>query len=254
MGYEFRLLRSGKDAASPNMGLDEAILRSVAARKSPPTLRLYAWEPAAISIGYFQGAREEVDVEACAAQGVQLVRRITGGGAVFHADELTYSLAIPEGHPLAPPSILESYRVLCGGIVAGLTELGVEAAFAPINDIVCGGRKISGNAQTRKAGCLLQHGTILLGVDVEKMFSLLRVPREKALGKLISEAKERVTSLEEEAYRRIEFDEAADALEKGFVSALGLDLKPSLPFPDELEEARRLADEKFSTPAWTFRR
>ena len=92
----------------------------------------------------------KIDIEACRGRGVDIVRRITGGGAVFHDAELTYSIVIPEGHPLAPPSILDSYGLLCAGIIEGLKELGIKSEFSPINDIVSAGKKISGNAQTRK--------------------------------------------------------------------------------------------------------
>jgi lipoate---protein ligase len=252
--HRFRLLETGAGEAFFNMGLDEAILGSVSAKLRLPTLRLYGWKPAAISIGYFQGARDEVDVGACRLQGVDLVRRVTGGGAVFHADEVTYSIVVPEGHALAPGSILESYGLICAGVVAGLKNLGLDAEFAPINDLVCGGRKISGNAQTRRLGCLLQHGTILLKVDVDRMFSLLKVPKEKALGRMISDAKARVTSLEEKLGRTVGFDEVREALASGFASALGLDLMPETPAADELALAQKLAAEKFSTEAWTFRR
>jgi len=195
MSYEFRLLETGFHSAAFNMGLDEALLRSVAEGKSLPTLRFYGWTPAAVSIGYFQGLEEEVDSAACRAAGIDVVRRITGGGAVFHHHEVTYSIVLPLDHPLARRNILESYRLLLGGIVEGMSLLGITAEFAPINDIVTGGKKISGNAQTRKLGCILQHGTIILDVDVDQMFTVLRVPQEKARGKLIEDIKSRVTSV-----------------------------------------------------------
>ncbi|MCX7026718.1 MAG: biotin/lipoate A/B protein ligase family protein [Spirochaetes bacterium] len=254
MRHSFRLLETGADNAFYNMGLDEAILESVASGQSLPTLRIYGWKPAAISLGYFQGALDEADLEACRLQCVDLVRRTTGGGAVFHADEVTYSIVIPEGHPLAPESILESYSLICAGIVTGLGEIGVEAEFAPINDILSGGKKISGNAQTRKQNCLLQHGTLLLKVDVERMFSLLKVPKEKALGKMIADVKSRVSSLETILGREIEYKEAAAALVKGFALALDLDLIPDHPSKAEVVRAGELAAKKFSTEAWTFRR
>ena len=254
MGYSFRLLETGLGRASFNMGLDEAILGSVATGRSLPTLRLYGWKPSAISLGFFQGALDEVDIEACASEGVDIVRRITGGGAVFHDDEVTYSIVIPEGHTLAPSSILESYSLICSGIIRGLESLGLRPEFAPINDILCGGRKISGNAQTRRSTCLLQHGTILLKVDVERMFSLLKVPKEKALGRQISDAKARVTSLETALGREIGYEEASVALAGGFATALDLDLVPGLPTADELAQAEMLVADKFSTDEWTFRR
>ncbi|MDX9827928.1 MAG: lipoate--protein ligase family protein, partial [Spirochaetia bacterium] len=120
MAYELRLLETGIDKAYFNMGLDEAILESVSRNEALPTLRLYGWQPKAISLGYFQGARQELDLDACKRSGVDVVRRITGGGAVLHDKELTYSLVIPESHPLARASIVESYQVLCSALVRGM--------------------------------------------------------------------------------------------------------------------------------------
>ncbi len=254
MAYQFRVLKTGFHNAFYNMGLDQAILEAVAAARVPPTLRFYGWQPPAISIGYFQGMEEEVDVAACRTHGVDTVRRITGGGAVFHQSEVTYSIVLPLDHPLADQTILASYSRLCQGIVAGLAKLGVSASFAPINDIVAGGRKISGNAQTRKLGCILQHGTILLDVDVDLMFTLLKVPSEKARGKVIADVKERVTSLSRILERPIPFDEVVLALEAGFAEALDLTLEAQNLSPAEIERAQDLARSRFADEAWNLKR
>jgi lipoate-protein ligase A len=240
------------------MGLDEALLEAVSRGASLPVLRFYGWSPAAVSVGYFQGLEEEIDLAACARYGVDAVRRITGGGAVFHQAELTYSIIMPDTHPLAGSGIQESYAILCAGIVEGLALLGVPSHFVPINDIIAGGRKISGNAQTRRKGCVLQHGTILLENDVDLMFELLRVPSEKIRGKLIQDVKERVTSLHTLLGRPVSFDEAADAFVEGFRRALSLEFcggaDASLPSLTEDERARELAAEKFGSREWLARR
>ncbi|MCX7775555.1 MAG: lipoate--protein ligase family protein [Spirochaetaceae bacterium] len=255
MGFPFRVLKTGLAPAAWNMGMDEAILHQVAAGAALPTLRVYGWQPPAISIGYFQGLDEEVDREACCRAGVDIVRRITGGGAVFHHQEVTYSIVLPLSHPLARPNILDSYRVLCSGIVSGLASLGIAAEFAPINDIVAGGRKISGNAQTRKENCILQHGTILLDVDVDLMFSLLKVPQEKARGKLIEDIKARVTSVRQCLGKEgADFDRVAHAILDGFAKALDLELIEAAPTESELEMAGLLAAQKFGSPEWTAHR
>lgn len=257
MRHPFRLLETGFNPAPFNMGLDEALLRAVASGESLPTMRFYGWNPPAVSIGYFQGLREEIDTDACAAGGVDIVRRITGGGAVFHHHEVTYSTVLPLSHPLARENILDSYRLLLSGIVAGLAGLGISAEFSPINDISAGGRKISGNAQTRKLGCILQHGTILLDVEVDRMFSLLKVPQEKAKGKLIADIKSRVTSVrhclpeaETKDFASL-FARTVSALEAGYARALEIDFEPSEPTAHELDTAARLASEKFASSAWT---
>lgn len=255
MAHRFRLLKSGFNPAAFNMGLDQAILESVAASRTPPTLRLYGWEPAAVSIGYFQGLDEEVDVDACRSRGIDVVRRITGGGAVFHQTELTYSIVLPESHPLAARSVLVSYERICAGIVEGLALLGVPAAFAPINDIVSSGRKVSGNAQTRKLGCILQHGTVLLDVDVELMFELLRVPSEKAKGRLIQDVKARVAGLRTLLGRVVSYAEAEDALERGFRAELDLDYAvEAAPTAQELAAAAEHAAGRFQARDWNYRR
>jgi lipoate---protein ligase len=255
---KLRLIDSGdyRDGAAGavNMGIDEAVLGSVSRGESPPSLRLYRWKPPCVTVGYFQSLEAEVDLEACRAAGVDAVRRLTGGGAVFHDAEITYSLVVPLGHALAPDDILESYRAICAGLVRGLGLLGIEAAFEPINDIAAGGRKISGNAQTRRLGCLLQHGTVLLDLDPERMFTLLRVPAEKLKGRLIEDVKARVTSLRTLLGREVAYGEAAAALRAGFAEAWEAELEEAPLAPAEAAEAGRLAAERFASREWNFRR
>jgi lipoate-protein ligase A len=250
----FRYLETGAHQAFFNMGLDEAILESVASGAQPPTLRLYAWKPAAVSVGYFQGVRDEVDLEACKRLGVDVVRRLTGGGAVFHADELTYSVVMPETHTLARGGILESYRSICAGVIAGLSALGIPSEFVPLNDIVSGGKKLSGNAQTRKHGCLLQHGTVLLGVDPDAMFSVLKVPDEKLKGKLIADVKARVSSVSIMLGRTVGYKEAVPAFVRGFGGVLGHLESQLEPSQDEMIRARDHARERFEDKDWLFKR
>ncbi len=251
---EFRYLETGFHPAAFNMGLDEAILNAVAEGRQPPTLRFYGWQPRAVSIGYFQGIEDEVDGAACARLGVDIVRRVTGGGAVYHADELTYSIVLPESHALAAGTILNSYKALCAGVVEGLRILGIDAAFAPLNDVVAEGKKLSGNAQTRKRGCLLQHGTVLLSVDVDEMFELLKVPSEKMKGKLIEDVKARVSSISAMLCRDFGYADALPAFREGFAAALGADLAAGEPSAAELGDARRLAEGKFGERSWVAKR
>jgi lipoate-protein ligase A len=254
---KLRLVDSGAAGALPgaiNMGIDEALLGSVSRGESPPVLRLYRWSPPCVTVGYFQSLDAEVDLEACRAHGVDAVRRLTGGGAVYHDGEITYSIVLPLGHELAPDDILESYRRICAGLVRSLAILGVDAAFQPINDIAAGGKKISGNAQTRRQGCVLQHGTVLLDLELERMFSILKVPAEKIKGRLIEDVKARVTSLRTILGRPVAYGEAARAIIGGCSSAWGAELSPLALSPAEEAEARRLASERFSSPVWNHRR
>lgn len=257
----FRLLNTGFESAAMNMAIDEAVLTRISAGKSPPTLRFYGWSPAAVTIGYFQSLFEEIDLEACLKNGIDAVRRITGGGAVLHEHEITYSIHIPEGNGLVPKGILESYGKICDGIIHGLRLLGLEGKFVPLNDIVLKNpksgllQKISGNAQTRRDNVILQHGTILLKVDVEKMFSILKVPNEKMKGKLIEDVKQRVTSVSWILGRDIEFEEAFRVFKKGFSEAFhGHEFAESELTEEELDIAKKLYVEKYQTDRWNARR
>jgi len=249
-----RFIDSGPARAGINMGTDEAILEAVADGLSPPTLRFYSWSPPAVSIGYFQGLEAEVDTDECRRRGVDVVRRVTGGGAVFHDDELTYSLILPDDGSVVSGGPLESYVTLCAGVIEGLRELGLQASFAPINDVTVDGRKVSGNAQTRKRGCILQHGTVLLGLDVDAMFSLLKVPDEKLRGRLVADVKARVASVSALRGSKVDYPEAARAFARGFSRALGADLLPRAATGGELVRADAIAREKYDSASWTARR
>ena len=193
---QWRLIKQQAYSAPMNMAIDHAISESVGKGEQLPTVRFYTWNPSAVSIGCFQSLHDEVDIAACKKAGVDIVRRRTGGGAVFHdsAGEITYSVIAPLSE-FDGMGITESYKIICGWVVNGLAELGIKGEFHPINDILVDGKKISGNAQTRRGGVLLQHGTVLLDADVDLMFSLLRVKDIKIRDKLIKNVKERITKI-----------------------------------------------------------
>jgi len=195
MTDSFRFIGLESQDAGMNMAIDEAIMNSRRNNKVRDTFRLYRWKPSAVSIGFFQSIADEVNLQACTNYGVEVVRRITGGGAVYHDfdGEITYSLIAGVDNPKIPTDILKSYEVLCEGLVLGLKNLGLSARFHPVNDILVDGKKISGNAQTRKNGIILQHGTLLIDVNVDKMFELLKVTDEKLRDKAIKGVKERVS-------------------------------------------------------------
>ena len=248
-----RLLTSGFKSAYENMAIDEAVLVH-AQENHQSTLRFYGWRPAAISIGYFQSLKEEVDLNECQKQQVDYIRRVTGGGAVFHEAEVTYSLITPVDGLFIPQDIIESYKKICQGVINGLEILGIKSQFIPLNDIVAQGKKISGNAQTRKKNVLLQHGTILLDVNVEKMFSLLKVPQEKLRDKIIKDVKQRVVGVRGLLGKKIEFESCQEALIKGFKKALRLEyLKTSLT-ASELIMMQELKNSKYSRPEWNLMR
>jgi lipoate-protein ligase A len=239
---KIRTLETGYNPAATNMAIDEALMETVG---EVPILRIYGWRPAAVSIGYFQSMNEEVNFAKCREIGVDVVRRLTGGGAVLHEFELTYSFISRE----YPKNIMESYRWICDAIVMSINRLGFDAIFVPLNDIVIAGKKVSGNAQTRRKGVLLQHGTILLGVDVNKMFSVLKVPSEKLRDKIIKDAKERVTSL-----AGTTFDDMATSLKTSFAAKFESKLITDALCPKEISRARWLAERKYSSKEWNLRR
>lgn len=253
---EIRFIDLETHSAAMNMAIDEAVMLAMKAGEAPPTFRIYRWSPSAVSIGTFQGMNEEVNVDYCKRNGIDVVRRVTGGGAVYHdyEGEITYSIILPKDHRLVPKDIIKSYEILCNGIVVALAKLGIDAQFVPINDIVTGGKKISGNAQTRRYGTVLQHGTTLLDLDVEMMFSVLRVSKEKVSDKMIQDVKQRVTSIRDTLGRHVEFGELRDALVEGFSEALGVDLVPEKLSKNELSNAELLAQTKYSSDEWNFSR
>jgi lipoate-protein ligase A len=239
---KIRVLETGYNNAALNMAIDEALIENIG---DAPILRIYGWRPAAVSIGYFQSIKEEVDLEKCGKIGVDVVRRLTGGGAVLHEFELTYSFITKQ----YPQNIMESYRWICEPIVASINRVGFDANFVPLNDIVVKGKKVSGSAQTRRNGVLLQHGTILLDIDVDKMFSILKVPSEKLKDKIIKDVKERVTSL-----AGTTFEEVASSLKASFATRFDSKLLADTMNTDEICRARGLAEQKYRSREWNFRR
>jgi len=254
MKEQWRLLQTGFNTAYANMAIDRAVLVANSEGKVPPTVRFYGWVPPAISIGYFQSLTDEIDLDTCKKLGVNYVRRITGGGAVFHDKELTYSIVIPESHPEISKNIMNSYGRICGAVMKGLQHLGIESEYVPINDIITGGRKISGNAQTRKLETVLQHGTVLMDVDVDKMFSLLKVPNEKIKDKLIADVKQRVTSIKHLLGKEVSFKEVAEAMKMGFEEEFHVELIEGKLSKEELALARKFEKECFSAKDWNHRR
>ncbi|MEM2961759.1 MAG: lipoate--protein ligase family protein [Candidatus Bathyarchaeia archaeon] len=247
----WRLIPLEVHSAALNMAVDEVLLGSVSKGDSPNTVRFYRWRPSAVSIGYFQSLMDEVDLEMCRRLGVDVVRRITGGGAVYHDfdGEVTYSVIAREDSGI-PRDIPESYKVICNGIIKGLGRLGLKAEFKPVNDVVLNGRKVSGNAQTRRMGCILQHGTILVDLDLKTMFQVLKVGGAKISDKALRSVEERVTSIRRELGRQVSLEEAYTALREGFREALKAEFKSSRLNRGELEEAERLAESKYGSPEW----
>lgn len=255
MSETWRLIDMRIEDAPTQMSIDEAIARARLVEENPNTIRLYRWKPSAVSIGYFQNLEKEVNIESCKEMGIDIIRRITGGGAVYHdyKGEITYSVIAPVDHPKIPTDILDSYEIICGAIVKGLKYLGVDAEFKPVNDIIAGEKKISGNAQTRRYGVILQHGTILVDSDIQTMFKALLVSDAKISDKLIKSVEDRVTNLRRYLDKDISFSKVRDALLKGFKDTFNIGLERGKLTEYEEKLVAELK-KKYSSHEWVFQR
>ena len=273
---EWRLLIDDAADAAWNMAADEAMLRMHAVGKIPPTLRFYSWQPRAVSLGYFQRADREVDLEECEKRGMRVVRRLSGGRTVLHDREVTYSLIVKESEPYIPDGVTASYLFFSRGIAAGLTSLGVEPSLhsprqaaglssnASLRSAACfdapshyeltvGGRKIVGSAQTRRDGVLLQHGSILLDFDPESLVDVFAIAAEEGRRELLAELSRRAAGLNAVAGKQFEFLEVATAVASGISTQCGVQLNPTQRALPELELAREL-EQKYRSKEWTLRR
>lgn len=245
---KWRVIEMEAYDACMNMAIEEAAWEGIKNGTSPPTIRFYSYKPRAVSIGCFQSIRDEVNLEVCRELGVDIVRRWTGGGAVYHDREITYGVIAPLN--IFPRNIIESYRLICGWMVKALENLGIEAEFRPINDILVGNKKISGSAQTRRGGVLLQHGTLLYDLDLKTMFSVLNVSEEKISDKMIKSAEERVTCVQmhTDAGKMEVYEALVGAFTEGREFEFGGWSK------DELARAKELAEGKYRSDEWMYLR
>jgi lipoate---protein ligase len=253
-----RLLTLETHNAFMNMAIDEAILTACVVGKASNTLRLYQWNPAAVSIGKNQQAENEVHLENCRKLGVNVVRRISGGGTVFHDSqgEVTYGL-IAKITDLHAKDSMAVYNRVYAGIKDALRILGITADFNEGDQKNCPnltvkGKKISGSAQTRKRDTILQHGTLLLDVDLEKMFTVIRVPWAKTCMEVVNVAKNRITSVKNELGHAVSAETAANVLAVGFKNALTLQLAEGELTNYEQELAQKLYKEKYATDDWNL--
>jgi lipoate-protein ligase A len=239
-----------------NMALDEAILKAVIEKKSPNTLRFYKWRPSTASIGRNQSLSAEIDLEFAEKMGFNVVRRITGGGAVLHDEnrEITYSIVCPIKflEHLNAKNVSQQFEIITQGIVAGLTNYGLGSKKGIIHcpAIFLDGKKFSGNAQTRKKGYILQHGTILLDIDPDLMYSVLTPPENVSKSKMVQSVRAKCIGIKQhlEIYDEAKF---ILALIRGFEDTLKIQLEES-PLTDyELEEAQRLVLKRYSNKEWS---
>lgn len=254
----WRLLEVETHDAFTNMAIDEAILTARIDGIVPNTLRLYCWEPSAVSVGRFQRIEDNVQIENCRKHDVSIVRRITGGGTVYHDahDELTYSVIVRKDE-LKAHDVADIYARIYVGLTKALQSMGVTADFNEGSEKTCPnltlkGRKISGSAQSHKKGIVLQHGTLLLDANFDRMFTFLRVPWIGTSTEIADIARKKITSIREELHRSVSIGEVSNALRKGFEKAIGIDFEKGKLTLNELDSARRLRKEKYETNEWSL--
>ena len=265
----WRLLITPPAHGAWNMAVDEAILNSVGSGKSLPTLRLYAWEPACLSLGYAQPFTD-VDIPRLQERGWEVVRRPTGGRAVLHTDELTYSVIAPLNEPRVAGTVLESYHRLALALVEALNLLGMQVevngnSAAPHRtspnpvcfevpstyEITVGGKKLVGSAQARRKEGVLQHGSLPLTGDLTRILQVLAFPDEESRSRAADRLLRRAVTVETALNRKISWEEAARATITAFGSVLTLYLQPGDLTPEEKKHAKELARVKYGHSCWT---
>ena len=253
-----RFIDSGFNDAFTNMAIDEAILSYC----QMPNLRIYGWKTKAISVGYNQNIEKEINLKNCKKLNIDIVRRITGGKAVFHDKEITYSFILPEKNNLIPSEINESYRIIANALIIAFKKIGINAEMkkapekikTPIcfnssnwYELLVNNKKISGSAQRRLNGKILQHGLILLDFDYEK--NLLLFNANNLSGNIDSQnnLKNRITSIKNELKnnKKISYKELADAIKFGFKENFGFDMVESSLNKEESMLAEKLKKGKY---------
>lgn len=267
----WRLIKTEALTGPRNMAIDESLLEAVSAGVSAPTLRLYAWSPPCISLGYSQPF-SDVDVETIRQRGWSIVRRPTGGRAILHADELTYAVVAPIRHPDLAGGVIPSYQRLSAALLRGLEHIGLTVTVSPevqlsadqrsnpvcfevpsSYEIEVGGRKLLGSAQVRRVKGVLQHGTLPLTGDITRICDALRFADEAARQRARERVLARAASVGQLIHEEIRWEHAAQALIRGFEDALGWEFEPSSLTSAELERASELEDTRYGNQEWTER-
>jgi len=249
--YDWQLLRGPALAPVQQMALDQVLAESVAGGSRGPTLRIWEWKSPAVVIGSFQSVSNEVDRENADRYGFEIVRRISGGGAMFIEPQsaITYSLYAPS-ELVNGMSFAESYAFLDEWVIVALRELGLDARYVPLNDIASSAGKIGGAAQKRLgSGAVLHHVTMAYDMDADRMTEVLRIGREKLSDKGVTSANKRVDPLKSQT--GLSRDELIETLLGTFRSLNGL--TESEISPEEMERVEKLVVEKFSTEDWIQR-
>lgn len=266
----WRLIITPPASGAWNMAADEALLETMALPGALPILRLYAWQPPCLSVGYAQSYKD-IDFARLSALGWQLVRRPTGGKAILHTDELTYSVIAPYGELRLEGGVLESYRRLAAALLAALHLLALPAesnALSPsISDakgpvcfevpsnyeITVSGKKLVGSAQARRKEGILQHGSLPLFGDLTRITQVLAFDNEVTRAQAAARLLERAGTATSLAGKPVTWEQAAGAFRRAFSSALSLEFIDSSLSEKESQRAAEIVSEKYAQPAWTER-
>ncbi len=274
---QWYFIHSGPCSPSFNMAMDEALLNWHSEKLIPPVIRFYEWEPATLSIGYFQQVHKDIDLDEVRRQGLGFVRRPTGGRAVLHEHELTYSIIVEEDYPNMPQSVTEAYRVLSEGLLLGFRNLDLDAYFSVPDtaekkedlkrpksavcfdapswyELVVEGRKVAGSAQTRQKGVILQHGAILLDMDEEKLLSLFKFADEEAREKMRQKLPEKAVAMNRLVDKPFTIEQCVEAFKSGFQDSLGIELIPYELTEAQLAYIEQLEKEKYANDEWNFKK
>mgnify|MGYP000551259283 FL=1 len=272
----WNFINTGSKNPYYNMAMDEALLNFVSRGEIDPVIRFYTWNPATLSIGYFQRLQKEIDIDKVKEKGYGLVRRQTGGRGVLHDKELTYSVIVPESHPNMPSTITEAYRVISEGLLEGFKLLGFDAYFAiprskeereklkqPRSavcfdapswyELVVEGRKIAGSAQTRQKGVILQHGSLLQDVDVDELFDMFIFKNDRLKEKMKKAFVDKAVAINDISDRHISIEEMEKAFEEGFKKGLNIEFKPLSLTENQLAEVKVL-EEKYRSEEWLYKK
>lgn len=272
----WNFINTGSKNPYYNMAMDETLLNFVSRGEIDPVIRFYTWNPATLSIGYFQRLQKEIDIDKVKEKGYGLVRRQTGGRGVLHDKELTYSVIVPESHPNMPSTVTEAYKIISQGLLEGFKNLGFETYFAiprskeerdklkqPRSsvcfdapswyELVVEGRKIAGSAQTRQKGVILQHGSILQDIDIDDLFDMFKFKNERLKAKMKENFVQKAVAINDISNQHITLNEMENAFEAGFKKGLNIDFKPLELTEKQLEEVQELED-KYRSEAWMYRK
>lgn len=270
MGEVWGFIDTGSQDASINMAIDELLLNLHSEGKIPPTLRFYRWAAPSLSIGRFQKVEKTIDFNGVARNNCQFVRRLTGGSAVLHDDELTYSLVVSEKHPAIPKTVREAYYILSKGVLEGYKNLGIQVDYAipqkkvrsdrtavcfekiAYYEMIVEGKKISGNAQTRQNGVLLQHGSIPMSIDDQMLFDLFLFPSERVKQRQRDRFSKKAITINGYTNKTHQYELLKEAFYKGFQTGLDITLKPIKLSQAQWEEAFHLAHNKYANKSWNL--